>query len=61
MISSAPPEVNNDPVVSGIVADVYEGTIEGTKVRVKKVRTYARDDPEKIKVLCPSLFSFPTF
>ena len=41
--------VGNRPVASGGAGDVYEGTLNGSKVCVKRVRVYSRDGPEKAK------------
>ena len=38
--------VGRQPVASGGSGDVYEGTLNGSKVCVKRVRVYARDGPE---------------
>jgi len=55
MVSSNLLDISSRPVASGGSADVYEGTLNGSKVCVKRVRIYShRDsqtDPEK--VCCP--------
>ena len=36
-----------DPFASGGYGDVYEGTLDGSRVCIKRVRVYARDGPKK--------------
>lgn len=44
--------VGSQPVTSGSSGDVYEGSLDGTSVRVKIVRESSKDDPqEAIRVL----------
>jgi hypothetical protein len=43
--------IGHHPVASGGSGDVYEGTFDGSKVCVKRIRVYSNDGPEKaIKV-----------
>ena len=49
MLSSTPPGVSDTPIVSK-TADIYDGTLEGTKVRVKRARDYAKRDLRERKV-----------
>ncbi|KAF9644868.1 kinase-like protein [Thelephora ganbajun] len=39
--------ISGQPVASGSSGDLYEGTLNGSKVCVKRVRVYSRDDPTK--------------
>ena len=49
---------SRQPVASGGSGDVYEGTLNGSKVCVKRVRVYAKDGPMKVpKVWHPVAFS----
>ena len=32
---------------------VYEGTFNGSKVRIRRVRTHSKGDPQKAKEVCP--------
>ena len=41
--------VDRQPVASGGPGDVYEGWFDGSKVCVKRVRTYSKEGPEKAK------------
>jgi len=36
-----------EPFASGGFGDVYEGTLDGSRVCIKRVRVYTRDGPEK--------------
>ena len=52
-LSSDHIHIGPSPFASGAYGDVYEGTLDGLKVCVKRVRVYTGDDPEKIvKVRC---------
>ena len=47
--------IGHRPVASGGSGDVYEGTLDGSKVCVKRVRVYSRDGQTKsTKVRVPS-------
>ena len=39
--------VGHQPVVSGSSGDVYEGTLSGSKVCVKRIRVNSKDGAEK--------------
>jgi serine/threonine protein kinase len=43
--------VSRQPVASGGSGDVYEGRLDGSKVRVKCTGVYPREHPQKAKVL----------
>lgn len=47
------------PVGSGAIADIYEGTLNGRKVRVKRVRIYSNGDPRGIQEVHYPSFHFP--
>ena len=40
------------PVASGGHGDVYEGTLDGSRVCVKRTRVYTKDGPEKATKVC---------
>ena len=40
-------KVDSEPFASGGYGDVYEGTLDGSKVCVKRVRMYTKDGPRK--------------
>jgi len=40
-------KIGRQPIASGGPGDVYEGTLKGSKVCVKRVRVYSKDTPEK--------------
>ena len=43
--------IGPDPFASGGFGDVYKGTLDGSRVCIKRVRAYAKDGPQKaIKV-----------
>ncbi|KAF9644320.1 kinase-like protein, partial [Thelephora ganbajun] len=46
-ISSDLLDVSQDPFASGGYGDVYQGTLEGEKVCIKRVRVYTQDGPQK--------------
>ena len=46
-LSSLPLLIGPEPFASGGYGDVYLGTLDGSRVCVKRVRVYARDGPEK--------------
>ena len=50
-----------DPFVQGPYGDVYEGTHDGSKVCIKRVRMYTQEREKVIKVrrhfLCPPLLT----
>ena len=39
--------IGSDPFTSGGYGDVYDGTLDGSKVCIKRVRAYTNDDPKK--------------
>ena len=53
-------EINHQPVASGGSCDLYEGTLNGSKVSVKLVRVYSKDGPGTAIQVChpasPSAF-----
>ena len=51
-------DIGRQPVASGDSGDLYEATLDGSKVCVKRIREYSKDGPGKeIQVRCP--ISFP--
>lgn len=46
-LSSQALDVGRQPVASGGSGDVYEGSLHGSKVCVKRVRVYSKDGPQK--------------
>ena len=48
---------SSHPVASGSCGDVYEGTLNGSKICAKRVRAYVKDSPGKAtRVRCPIVF-----
>ena len=45
-LSSQRLDVNSQPAASGDSADVYEGTLDGSKVCIKRVRIYSQKDSQ---------------
>ncbi|KAF9645728.1 kinase-like protein [Thelephora ganbajun] len=46
-------DIGPDPFASGGFGDVYHGTLNGSRVCVKRVRVYIRDGPQKVaKAFC---------
>ena len=41
--------IGRQPVIWGDSDDVYEGTLDGSRVCVKRVRVYSKDIPKKTK------------
>lgn len=50
---------SSHPVASGAVADIHEGTFNGRKVCVKRVRVYSKGEPRGIQEVRYLLLSFP--
>jgi len=53
--------VDPEPFASGAYGDVYEGTLDGLRVCIKRVRVYTQDGPQKaarVRFLMPSLSLF---
>ena len=49
--------MSHQPVASGSYGDVYEGILNGSMVRVKRVKVYPKGGPgEATKVLCTRRF-----
>ena len=44
--------IGPNPFASGGYGDVYEGTLEGSRVCIKRVRVYTRDDPKMASKVC---------
>ena len=40
-------KTDRQPLTSGSSGDIYEGTLNGSKVCVKRVRIYSKEGPEK--------------
>ena len=56
-LSSSLLNIDRRPVASGGPGDVYEGTLNGSKVCVKRIRVYSEDGPEKAtRVRYPVVF-----
>jgi len=59
VLPSSALDIGRHPVASGGPGDVYEGTLNGSKVCVKRIRVYTQDGPEEAtKVRYP--FAFPS-
>lgn len=50
---------DSHPVASGAVADTYEGTFDGRKVCIKRVRVYSNGDPRGIQGVRYPFLPFP--
>ena len=46
-LSSSLLKTDRQPLASGSSGDIYEGTLNGSKVCVKRVRIYTKEGPEK--------------
>jgi len=46
-LSSSSLEIGRQPAASGGSGDNYEGSLNGSRVCVKRVRVYAKGDPKK--------------
>lgn len=44
--------MSDQPCASGTLADIYEGSLNGSKVRIEKVRVYLDGDPQKVGKVC---------
>ena len=47
VLSSSLLNIGRSPVASGGSGDVYEGTLNGSKVCVKRIRMYSKDGPKE--------------
>ena len=47
------------PLASGSSSDTYEGTLNGSKVCVKRVRVYTKEGPEQVTKVCYQPHHFP--
>ena len=47
ILSDPFPETSGRPVASGGFGDIYEGTLNGSKVRIKSLRVYSGSDLQK--------------
>jgi hypothetical protein len=59
ILSSSLLNIGRHPVASGGPGDVYEGTLNGLKVCVKRIRVYSRDGPKKVAKVRYRHDSFP--
>lgn len=50
---------SSHPVASGAVADIYEGTLNGRKVCVKRIRVYSKGDQRGVQKVRHQFLSFP--
>lgn len=46
MLSSRLVNITPDPFASGGYGDVYEGTLDGSRICIKRIRVYTGDDPK---------------
>jgi hypothetical protein len=51
-------DISPKPFASGGYGDVFEGTLNGSKICVKRVRVYSRDPPEKAMNVSYCVVSF---
>ena len=52
ILSSSVLNISRQPVASGGSGDIYQGTLDGSTVCVKRVRIYSKEGPEKTKKVC---------
>ena len=52
-------DTGDKPFASEALADMCEGTLNGSRVCVRKVRMYSGEDPQKVKRVCYITHSFP--
>ena len=50
--------IGREPFTSGGYGDVYEGTLDGARVCVKRLRAYTKDGPQKAIKARSTAFSF---
>ncbi|KAF9644348.1 kinase-like protein [Thelephora ganbajun] len=50
-ISNTLLRTDTQPVASGAFADIYEGTLDGSRICVKQARIYSKDDPQGVQSL----------
>ena len=53
-------DIGHQPVASGGSGDLYEATLDGSNVCVKRVRVYSKDGPGKA-IRVRHFASFPAF
>lgn len=55
--------MNDQPCASGAWTDIHEGSLNGSKVCVEKIRVYLNGDPQKVRKVCHLCwhFSRPSF
>ena len=58
-LSSEHLDVDHQPFASGGYGDIFEGTLDGSKVCVKRVRVYSKDILTKTKKVCFSVAYLP--
>ena len=63
ILSSSILDVGHQPVASGGSGEIYEGTLNGSRVCVKRVRIYSEDGPDKMtrvhfNAITPSVFRY---
>jgi len=51
--------ISLDPFASGGFGDVFRGTLNGSRVCIKRMRVYIKDGPEKAAKVCYRLRCFP--
>jgi len=51
-LSSSLLAIGSDPFASGGYGDVYDGTLDGLRVSVKRVRVYVKEGPKKATKVC---------
>jgi len=52
MLSSQLLNISSDPFARGGYGDVHKGTLNGSRVCVKRIRVYTRDGPQKAAKVC---------
>jgi len=66
MIADTLLNTGDQPFASGALTDIYEGSLNGSKVCVQKARIYLTRDPREVRKVCyifrsPPSYHFPTF
>ena len=57
-LSSSHLNIDPEPFVSGGYGDMYEGTLDGSRVCIKRVRVYVKDSRQKGAKVCSDSVTF---
>ena len=50
--------MNDQPFASGVLTDIHEGSLDGSKVRVEKMQVYLNGDRQRVGKVCHLSRSF---